>query len=122
MRQFFTGVLLSLILVFTGCQDQQAGSKAPVTSATKDSSDSVLDGVVVEASCAQCQFGIKEPAGCDLAIRVDGEVFFVEGTGIDDHGDAHGAEGLCNSILKARVTGRVENGRFKASAFEVVKE
>ena len=27
---------------------------------------------VVEASCGQCQFGMKGKAGCDLAVRIDG--------------------------------------------------
>ena len=27
--------------------------------------------------------------GCDLAVRIDGKSYFVEGTKIDEHGDAH---------------------------------
>ena len=32
--------------------------------------------------------------GCDLAIRIDGKSYFVEGTKIDDHGDAHANDGF----------------------------
>ena len=27
--------------------------------------------------------------GCDLAVRIDGQVYYVDGSSIDDHGDAH---------------------------------
>ncbi len=27
--------------------------------------------------------------GCHLAIKLNGKDFFVDGTGIDDHGEAH---------------------------------
>jgi hypothetical protein len=32
---------------------------------------------VAEISCGQCQFEIKEPMGCDLAIRVDNRTYFI---------------------------------------------
>jgi hypothetical protein len=43
--------------------------------------------MIVEASCGQCQFGMKGYA-CDLAVRIDGKPYFVDGTSIDSHGDA----------------------------------
>ncbi len=43
---------------------------------------------VVEASCGQCNFTMKEK-GCTLAARIDGKVYFVDGTDIDSHGDSH---------------------------------
>ena len=70
----------------------------------------------VEASCGQCQFGMPG-SGCTLAIRFDGQGYYVDGSDIDDHGDAHGADGLCNAIRNATVSGRVTSGRFKAERF-----
>ena len=67
---------------------------------------------VVEASCGQCQFGLSEPAGCDLAVRFEGKAYFVDGSHIDDHGDAHAARGMCNAIRKAEVIGEVKGERF----------
>lgn len=75
--------------------------------------------ILVEASCGQCQFGLPG-SGCDLAVRIDGEAYYVDGSSIDDHGDAHGATGLCNAIRQARVEGRVEKGRFVATSVEVL--
>jgi hypothetical protein len=76
---------------------------------------------VVEASCGQCNFGLPGES-CDLAVRVDGKAYFVDGTGIDEHGDAHAADGLCNAIRKARVEGHVSQGRFQATFFELLHE
>ena len=28
---------------------------------------------VVEASCGQCNFGLKGKGGCDLAVKIDGQ-------------------------------------------------
>lgn len=76
---------------------------------------------IVETACGECQFGIKGKS-CDLAIRIDGKPYFVDGTTIDEHGDAHAEDGFCNKIRKASVTGKVENGRFKATSFNLLKE
>lgn len=76
---------------------------------------------IVETACGECQFGMKGKS-CDLAVRIDGKAYFVDGTTIDEHGDAHAEDGFCNAIRKAAVTGKVENGRFKATSFTLIKE
>ncbi|MBA9076750.1 DUF6370 family protein [Rufibacter quisquiliarum] len=75
----------------------------------------------VEAACGQCKFGLKGH-GCDLAVRIDGKAYFVDGTDIDAHGDAHAKDGFCNAIRQARVQGTVQNNRFKATSFQLVTE
>jgi hypothetical protein len=75
----------------------------------------------VEASCGQCKFGLKGK-GCTLAVRVDSKAYFVDGSDIDSHGDAHADDGFCNKIRKAKVQGEVVNERFKATYFQLVKE
>ena len=61
-----------------------------------------------------------EGSGCDLAIRIDGKSYYVDGSSIDDHGDAHADDGLCNQIRKAKVTGEIKDGRFLAESIQVL--
>jgi hypothetical protein len=77
--------------------------------------------LIVEASCGQCQLKL-EGTDCDLAVRIDGKAYFVDGTHIDSHGDAHAGDGFCNAIRKAKVQGEVVNGRFKATYFQLLPE
>ncbi|MEZ7497548.1 DUF6370 family protein [Flavobacterium sp. Arc3] len=76
---------------------------------------------IVEASCGQCQFGMKKK-GCDLAVRIDGKSYFVDGTAIDSHGDAHANDGFCVTVRKAAVVGEIKNNRFVASSFKLLPE
>jgi len=76
---------------------------------------------VVETACGQCQFKLKGK-GCDLAVRISGKSYFVDGTGIDSHGDAHAKDGFCNAIRKAEVQGEVVNDRFKVTYFKLVEQ
>ena len=101
--------LISLLLlcttVFVNAQDKKEQPKTQI----------------VEASCGQCQFKMKGHA-CDLAVRIDGKSYFVDGTSIDSHGDAHANDGFCASIRKAEVVGKIEDNRFKATSFKLLPE
>jgi hypothetical protein len=74
---------------------------------------------VVEAACGECQFGM-EGKSCDLAVRIDGKSYFVDGTSIDQHGDAHAKDGFCKAVRKAEVQGEIVNNRFKATYFKLL--
>ncbi len=74
---------------------------------------------VVEVSCGQCQFGMKSK-GCDLAVRLDGKTYFVDGAKLDAFGDAHAEDGFCNAVRKAEVIGEVKEGRFVATYFKLL--
>lgn len=75
---------------------------------------------LVEAACGQCQFGMKDKKGCDLAVRIDGKSYFVEGSKIDDHGDAHAKNGMCAAIRIAQVSGAIVSGNFLATSFLLI--
>src|SRR5689334_2729192 len=75
---------------------------------TKTEPDSTKKIYVVDAACGQCQFHMKGK-GCSLAMRMDGNNYFVDGTDIDSHGDAHADDGFCNKVRKAKVQGEVVN-------------
>jgi hypothetical protein len=74
---------------------------------------------IVEASCGQCQFKM-EGKSCDLAVRIDGKSYFVEGTNIDSHGDAHADDGFCSSIRKAEVIGEIKDNKFVVTRFKLL--
>ncbi|WP_316797441.1 DUF6370 family protein [Pedobacter agri] len=76
---------------------------------------------VVDIACGECQFKMKGKS-CDLAIRIDGKAYFVDGKNIDDFGDAHGEHGFCNAISKAEVSGKIINGRFKANNIKLLSK
>jgi hypothetical protein len=92
-----------------------AQTSTPVINSSTDSAR------IVEAACGECKFGMKGK-GCNLAVRIDGKAYFVDGTKIDEHGDAHADDGFCNKIRKARVSGTIVNDRFVATGFKLLPE
>ena len=86
------------------------------TTGTLDASKPVS---TIEVSCGQCQFKLPGE-GCDLAVRIGENAFYVDGTGINEHGDAHAKEGFCNSVRKAEVQGELENDRYKVTYFRLL--
>jgi hypothetical protein len=75
--------------------------------------------MMVDASCGQCQFGMKGK-GCTLAVKIKTKPYFVEKAHIDSFGDAHDTEGFCSAIRKAKVQGKIVNGKFVATYFELL--
>ncbi len=104
MKKIFS-LLFLFSVVLVNAQDKKEESKTQI----------------VEASCGQCQFKMKGD-GCELAVRIDGKSYFVDGTSIDSHGDAHANDGFCASIRKAEVVGKIVDNRFKATSFKLLPE
>ena len=104
--------LFLLSIVTLTATAQQKTAKAP---------DKNKDLLTVEAACGQCKFGLTGKS-CDLAVRIKGQAYFVDGSHIDSHGDAHADDGFCNAIRKAQVQGEVINNRFKATYFQLVPD
>lgn len=69
------------------------------------------------AGCATCIFDMPGVTGCVLAVKIDGQAYLVEGSDIDDHGDAHAGEGLCNAARPAVFEGQVVDGKLVATHF-----
>ncbi|HTN00183.1 MAG TPA: DUF6370 family protein [Pedobacter sp.] len=96
-----------------------ANAQKPVKKATIQKE---LKNQTVEIACGECKFKM-EGKGCDLAIRIDGKSYFVDGKTVDDFGDAHDEKhGFCNVIAKAKVTGELVNNRFKAKTITLEPE
>jgi|GEM_PF-617854 len=109
--------LLSCALIsLAGCQQSTGTAEKP-----SGIQPVTLTSRVVEASCGECKFEM-EGTGCDLAIRVDGNSYYVDGAKMDDHGDAHSDDGMCNCIRQAKVSGEIKGGRFLATSFELLPQ
>lgn len=98
-------LLVVLVYLAVSCQQKTANMEK--------------EAQVVEASCGSCKFGLKAD-DCSLAVKIDGEAYFVDGSGIDDHGDAHAEDGFCNAVRKAEVKGKMVNGRFQSTYFKLL--
>jgi hypothetical protein len=79
----------------------------------------LLEPTVVEAACGECLFGMPGK-GCDLAVRIGGRSYYVDGIDMDSLGDAHGQEGLCKVVRKAKITGQFRGHRLAATSFELL--
>ena len=75
--------------------------------------------LIVDTACGMCQFGMDDEKGCVLAVEINSEFYYLEGTNIDDHGDAHAQDGFCNSIRKARVKGVIKGEKFFLENFKL---
>ena len=115
MKSLF--VLLAFGFFATSTATAQTTKAAPPV-ATPDKAKEVK---IVEASCGQCKLGLPGKS-CDLAIRMDGQAYFVDGTNIDSHGDAHAKDGFCSAIRRAEVQGEVVDNRFVATYFKLLPE
>lgn len=107
---------LGIITLLAGCTAEVPAQKAEETEASKVVK---IERRVVDASCGQCQLGLPG-TGCDLAVAFDGKAYYVDGSHIDDHGDAHAPTGMCNAVVQATVSGSVVDGRFQADEFVVM--
>ena len=104
-------IVISLLVIYGCGQNDHASTVKP---------DTTKEIQIVEASCGECQLGLPGK-GCDLAVRIDGKAYFVDGTSIDKHGDAHADDGFCEAIREAEVQGEIVNNRFKATYFKLIK-
>ena len=104
-------ILISLLAIYGCGQNKQAITGKP------DANKKIQ---IVEASCGECQFALPGKS-CDLAVRINGKAYFVDGTSIDQHGDAHAEDGFCESVREAEVQGEIVNDRFKATYFKLIK-
>ena len=111
MRSFFSCIVCLLFL------SRALGQKSDSKVSTPDPNRKIQ---IVETACGECQFKLAGK-GCDLAVRIDGKSYFVDGTDIDSHGDAHAKDGFCNAVRKAEVQGEIVNDRFKVTYFKLLK-
>jgi len=101
----FNKYIFLLFIFLIGCNQTKENSK------------------IVEISCGQCQIELSSQEGCDLAIRIDGRAYFVDGAHIDEFGDAHDLNsGFCEVIRTAKISGKLIEGRFQAGSIKLIEE
>lgn len=110
----YTLIILGFSLVPFLVSAQNANAKTDVPNPDKKI-------LIVEASCGECRFGLPGK-GCNLAVRIDGQAYFVNGTNIDSYGDAHAKDGFCEAIRTAEVQGELIDNQFKLSYFKLQKK
>lgn len=74
---------------------------------------------LVEVSCGKCKLGLVGKT-CDMAVRINGKSYYADGASIDDFGDAHAGDGMCNAIRQAEVQGELVKDRFVISYIKVL--
>ena len=112
MRSFLSSIVCLLFI------STAIGQKSDPKVSTPDPNKKVQ---VVETACGECQFKLAGK-GCNLAVRIDSNSYFVDGTDINSHGDAHAKDCFCNAVRKAEVQGSLVNDRFKVTYFKLLKE
>ena len=112
MKTAFTFLLG--ILFFSVANGQQTDSVLR----TPDPNKKLL---VVQTACGECQFKL-DGKGCHLAVRLNDKAYFVDGTDIDSHGDAHAKDGFCNAVRKAEIQGEIINNRYQVTYFKLLKD
>lgn len=106
--------LLLIVLLAGGCatagrQDARPAGPPPAAGPARSA----------EVGCALCIYGMPDELSCTLAVRLDGHVYPVRGVAMEDLGDPHAPDGLCNTARQARVVGQVEDGVFVARSIEL---
>ena len=105
----FVAVLVASML-FVACGN--SSEEGPVSDPQE------LVARTVEAGCAMCIYEMEGVEKCTLAVKVDGQPYYVTGSTIFDHGDAHAADGICMTAREAVVDGKIEDGKVVATRLE----
>src|SRR6188768_4086843 len=111
MRSFLSSIVCLIFI------SSAFGQKSDPKVSTPDPNKKIQ---IVETACGECQFKLTGKS-CDLAVRINGRSYFVDGTDIDSHGDAHAKDGFCNAVRKAEVQGEIVNDRYKVTYFKLLK-
>lgn len=112
MKSLFSILIFTCVMLAANAQTQKANLLQP---------DPAKKIQTVELSCGECKFHLKGKS-CDLAVRLNGKAYFLDGANIDSFGDAHANDGFCKAIRKAEVQGKVVKNRFKVTYIKLLPQ
>ena len=106
--------LLILIFIFPFSLQSQDTAKKELEF------DPNIQVIEVKASFGICMFDM-DGFKCELAVNIDGAKYYVEGTDIDDYGDAHSDDGFCNAIRDAKIQGQIVDNKYIVTDFKLIE-
>ena len=101
MRSLFILLLVCFTTMALQAQENQETSQEEGTQVEE------MEVMVVEAACGMCKLDMPGNS-CKIAVVIDDNKYYVEGFDIHDYGDAHGENGMCNTVRKAKVRDLLE--------------
>lgn len=72
---------------------------------------------IYSVGCGSCIYDVKGAKGCPGYIKVEGKAIPLTGLNISFH-----KLGLCSKEGKAKVEGKVVDGKYVATSFELIKD
>ena len=112
MKSFLSFLIFTIVILSANGQTKKADLSKP------DPSKKIQ---VAEVSCGECNFHLKGKS-CDLAVRINGKAYFLDGANIDSFGDAHASDGFCKAIRNAEVQGELVKNRFKVTYIKLLPQ
>ena len=95
--------LTSLLLSSAGCEDD----------------GQVLENATITVGCASCIFEMEGALGCPFAAEIDGKHYMIQGRVPEGH-ESHAPDGICNMRRKAKVDGRLRDGKLITTRVELL--
>ena len=114
LRTFTTSLCLAGLLALAGCSAEVSESSGAEMSGSQPVGAEPAGAQSMEVGCYGCIFGAEDASGCELAVRLEGTPYRVEGPFPNAH-----ALGLCDAAGEAKVVGELQDGKFVASAFSM---
>lgn len=81
-----------------------------------------IENKIVQTGCGMCMFKAKSAKSCSVYVKIDDQ--FYETVGVDKKvtGTGHEADGYCEVIKKARISGEIKRGKFYATSFSYIEK
>ena len=76
--------------------------------------------LIVNAACANCQFKLKESIDCELAVKVNSDIYIIEDVDIDEYGNKNNINGLCKVKRKAHIIGELKQNKISITKFSLM--